>query len=401
MKKMMHIFLIACLFVPCLVWAQDDFNIWKKNFINQAIADKISSKTLDKYFTSATYLPKVIEADRKQPEFTLSFAKYMQRLVTPARVQKAKELQKEHRALLSKIEKKYNVPSNYLLAFWALETNFGQNKGDTPIVSALATLAYDERRSEFFTAQLLTMLHILQEQGIESPVGSWAGAFGHFQFMPSTFHQYAVDENADGVIDVSNDLTDAFGSAAHYLSKMGWQKNVRWGREVLLTNKEVFNHLDEKHPLSFWSNLGVLKTNHTKFEHSDDAIEAQLVLPQGAAGKAFLVYKNFNVIKRWNNSDFYALAVGVLADKIANYGSVNVEKIPQDQAFSRNQIKQVQKVLAEKGLYSAKIDGSLGKKTKNALKVFQKQHNLLPDGFLSEDLFMRIVQNNGKDKKDE
>lgn len=395
MKKIVCFLLNILFCFECFAASSISFNEWKKTFELQALKSNISQNTLDRYFANVVYLPDVIESDRRQPEFTLTFSNYMQKMITDTRIKQARQLWYEHHDLLTKTAQKYGVPVQYLLAFWGLETNFGKNKGQTPIVSALATLAYDERRSEFFTEQLLKMLHILQKQQIQAPNSSWAGAFGHFQFMPSTFWSYAVDENQDGKIDIYDDFEDAVGSAANYLAHMGWQRSVRWGRQVRLTDVKVSEHLNEYHSLSEWMQMGIVPMDGQKLV-SDTDMQAQLLLPQGAEGCAFLVYKNFNVIKKWNNSDFYALAVGVLADKIAGYDAFDVHKIKKDTAFNRAQIKSVQHSLAQQGFYQGKIDGSLGKKTKKALQEYQKQNQMLPDGFLSDTLFKMIVSNEGK-----
>ena len=392
MKKIVYFLSFLLFSFSCLAEQNDDFNLWKKNFINQSVSKGIYKSTLDKYFSNVSYLQAVIDSDRKQPEFTLSFANYMQRMVTPARVEQAKLLLSQKKALFDRIEKKYNVPANYLLAFWALETNFGKNKGNIPVLSALATLSFDKRRSEFFTEQLIAMLQILQKEQISEPLSSWAGAFGHFQFMPTTFRQYAADGNNDGKIDVYNDFPDALESAANYLSKMGWQKGVRWGRQVVVSSLPTFEKTGEKHPISYWTQNGVKKADNTDFKPEEYDIEAELILPQGKDGAAFLVYKNFKVIKRWNNSDFYALAIGVLADKIANYSTLNVDNLKKDRAFSRQEIISLQHALAKLGFYDGKADGVLGRKTKLSLKEYQKANGMLADSFLSENLFNQIME---------
>ncbi|MGN1090990.1 MAG: lytic murein transglycosylase [Alphaproteobacteria bacterium] len=390
MKKIVYFLCFLCACFSCFADTKNDFNDWKKEFKNQALKKGIFENTLNKYFSNIIYLQSVIDSDRRQPEFTLTFSAYMQKMATFSRAEKAKRLLSENRALFERIEKKYNVPANYLLAFWGLETNFGKNKGNIPILSALATLAFDERRSVFFTEQLIAMLQILQKEQIPEPLSSWAGAFGHFQFMPTTFQQYAKDGDNDNKIDVYNDFEDALESAANYLSKMGWQKGVRWGRHVIVSKPETFAENGKKHPISYWVEKGVQKADGTKFKPNEYAIEAELILPQGKEGACFLVYKNFYVIKKWNNSDFYAIAVGVLADKIAGYSTLNLNQLKKDKSFSRNQIKDLQYALTQLGFYDGKIDGMFGRKTKQSLKEYQKANKMTADAFLSEDLFNQI-----------
>ena len=363
----------------------DDFNAWKSSFYKRAQKQKISNEVLDKYLINANSLQKVIDADRTQPEFSYSFGNYMQRVVSDFRIEKGREMLQKHKKLLQKVEAKYGVPAHYLMAFWATESNFGAIKGQTNILDALATLSFDERRSEFFSEQLITLLKILQKEKIDVPVGSWAGAFGHFQFMPTTFYQYAVDFDGNGQRDILNSLEDAVGSAANYLNKIGWDKKQIWGRQVIIP-KGLYVKAGEKHPLFDWVKWGVKKANGRAFSANDATVEAELILPEGANGPAFLVYKNFDVIKRWNKSDFYALAIGVLADKIAEKTTHDVKKLEVLPDLSRDDIKCTQEILKKEKFYDSAVDGIMGSGTKKALKEYQKKHGMPADAFLSKEL---------------
>lgn len=383
---MNHYFVVFCmLFCAFEAIAATDFDSWKASFYKKAQKQNISNEVLDKYFVKTTFLPDVIESDRKQPEFTLSFGNYMQRIVSDFRIKKGREFLKEHRKFLQKIESKYGVPAHYLVAFWATETNFGEIKGKTDILNALATLSFDERRSEFFSEQLMTLLKILQKEKIDSPVGSWAGAFGHFQFMPTTFYQYAVDEDGNGQRDILNSFEDAIGSAANYLNKIGWKRGQSWGREVILSGN-LYLKAGEKHPLSDWVKWGVKRTDGKIYNPVDLPSKAELLLPEGMNGPAFLVYENFDVIKRWNKSDFYALAIGVLADKIAQKHTLDVKSLKVLPNLSKDDVKAVQQVLKKEKFYDGNIDGIMGSGTRKALKKYQTAHKLPADGFLSKEL---------------
>ncbi len=392
MKKMNRFFILFCLiFWGFSAWAETSFEQWKADFYKTAKAQNISTATLDKCLSNAKYLPKVIELDRKQPEFTSSFGQYMQRAVSNQRIVKARQMLKKHKTQLQKVESKYGVPAQYLLAFWAVETNFGAVKGNTDICNALSTLSFDERRREFFSEQLITLFKILEKENVDVPRASWAGAFGHFQFMPTTFYQYAVDGNDDGVRDIVSDFDDALASAANYLSKMGWQRGQVWGRQVVLPeNSDLYLKAGEKHTLKDWTLWGIHRTDGQAYQADELDMDARLLLPEGINGPAFLTYKNFDVMKRWNNSNFYALAVGVLADNVSWRATVDVDKLEVLPSLSRSDIIFVQKFLKDKNLYQGKLDGRMGKGSVEGLKLYQKSQKLPADGFLSKELLEKI-----------
>ncbi len=385
-----------CLVILCStpIQAEQGFELWKKQFAQEAVHQNVSLDVIENYVPQMVYLPQVIELDRKQPEFKLSFSNYIKRMVTAERVHKGQRLLKEKNEILSKVQAKYGVPPAYLLAFWGLETNFGQTKGKTDVLSALATLSYDERRSSFFTEQLIAALKILQKEKVNSPKGSWAGAFGHFQFMPTTFFQYAVDADGDGQRDIVNSFPDALASAANYLSRMGWNKNLIWGREVELPPDFWNTTFDktETYPLSFWKEQGILRMDGKEYQPDELNILAHLVLPSGSKGPVFLVYRNFEVIKRWNRSDFYALAIGILADKIAGKETSDIDSFETEDNLYKNDIIHAQEKLKNMGFYQGSIDGQFGSGTKKALLAYQKKYHLPQDGFLSKEVLEKILK---------
>ncbi|EDM46521.1 lytic murein transglycosylase [Marinobacter algicola] len=349
---------------------------------SQAIEAGVSSQTAGEVLAGAEYLERVIELDRRQPEFTTTFADYLNRRVNSDRVSRGRELLDQHEELLDRVTRKTGVPAPYLVAFWGLETNFGAYFGKMSVPSSLATLACDERRSQFFTEQLIAALRIIDEGAIpaEQMEGSWAGAMGHVQFMPTVFLRHAVDGDGDGKRDLWNSLPDAMMSAGHFLQDLGWDGDYRWGREVLLPQGFDYSLADGRRlPLEKWRALGV--TDAFGNNLANEPIEAALVVPAGHRGPAFLAYKNFNVIMGWNRSEFYAIAVGHLADRIAGAGKLQ-NPPPEDMpALSRDNILTLQKALNEQGFDTGKPDGILGPNTRSAIRGYQSKNGLVADGY--------------------
>ncbi len=332
-------------------------------------------------------MSRVIELDKKQPEFSQTFDNYFSKRVTDWRVKEGRRLLAENRELLNQLKDKYGVPPQYLMAFWGLETNFGSYKGKMPVLDSLATLACDPRRSGYFTGELMKALKLKEEYQFEASemVGSWAGAMGHTQFMPSAYTAYAVDGDGDGKADLWNSRADALTSAANFLQQLGWQRNERWGREVTLPDNFSYEYLGKRHEQALvkWAELGVMKNDGKPISTPD--MKAALYLPAGHTGPAFLGYKNFDVIMRWNRSTFYAIAVGHLADRINGGVSLTVAPPKQDN-LSRARVKQLQAKLNEKGFDVGKPDGVLGANSKSGLREFQRSAGLVADGFPSEKL---------------
>lgn len=372
--------------IPLLT--QKDFSNCLVEFTTKAKAAGISSKTIDNSLANAKLNMQVLQLDRKQPEFTTSFADYFNRRVTNQRVTQGRALLTKHRELLLRIEQQYGVPAPYLLAFWGLETNFGSYFGNIPVVDSLATLACDARRSAFFTTELINALRILDEGAIapNKMVGSWAGAMGNFQFMPSSFLQNAVDYDGDQKRDLWNSTPDALASAAKFLQHLGWQTNERWGREVKLPRDFPFLEagLKNSKAIDDWSKLGITRIDNTPLPQTE--INASLLVPSGHKGPAFLVYDNFNVIMRWNRSEFYAIAVGQLADQIAGGGKL-LQPPPEDAPrLHRDQVIALQEQLNQKGFNTGTPDGILGPGTRRAISEFQHQQGMIADGFPGEEV---------------
>lgn len=339
----------------------------------------------------ANQLERVVELDRSQPEFVQTFADYFNRRVTDYRVSKGRELLEEHQALLQRLTREYGVPAQYLVAFWGLETNFGSYLGKIPTLDSLTTLACDQRRSSFFTTQLFDALELVDQYqlDLEQMQGSWAGAIGHTQFMPSVYRRYGVDGDGDGKVDLWGSIPDALSSAANYLKGVGWETELRWGREVSLPGDFSYREtgIDNRKPLREWQRLGVRRVDGASLADVD--LDAALLVPSGAGGPKFLVYKNFDVIMRWNRSQFYALSVGHLADRISGAGALE-QQPPTSRGLASAEVEALQSRLKDLGFDPGEIDGQLGPATRRAIREYQHDAGRVADGFADQELLMGL-----------
>lgn len=372
--------------------AATDFESWLRDLRREAGEKGISEKTLDQALTGIAPIPRVLELDRKQPEFSRTLWGYLDLTITEKRIQQGRDLLVVHEQLLAETEKKYGVQPRFLVAFWGLETNFGSNLGGYPVISALATLAHDPRRSAFFRQELFHALTILDQGHISATdmMGSWAGAMGQVQFMPSTFVRFAVDGDNDGRRDIWGSLPDAFSSAANFLSSSGWEAGKSWGREVRLPEGFDLNLIDMKisNTLSQWRALGVRETDGYPLPLSRE--KASLLLPAGFDGPAFLVFKNYRTILNWNRSNLYAIAVGHLADRLTGGEPFVAPRPENDRPLHRNDVIQIQQLLAARGLQPGPADGIAGSMTKEAIREFQRTSRLPVDGYPSAGLLERL-----------
>lgn len=297
---------------------QLDFADWLKALRAEALSKGIRAETLDTALTGLRPIPRVVELDRRQPEFTLTFQQYMNRVVPASRVKKGRQKYSEHRELLEVIGKKYKVQPRFIVALWGIETDFGRVDGGFSVIRSLATLAFDGRRSKFFRGQLVRALRIVDQGHISSKAmrGSWAGAMGHFQFMPSSFETFAVDYDGDGKRDIWRNQADAFASAANYLSRSGWRDDQTWGRPVKLPENfdAALLGLKTKKSLPEWQKLGVRTPDGGNLPAR--ALSASIVQAGKKSGPTFLAYNNYRVTLKWNRSTFFAVAVGTLAERI-------------------------------------------------------------------------------------
>jgi membrane-bound lytic murein transglycosylase B len=381
------------LLVVLLAWAlgaaasaasrSPEFEACLTDLQRQARDAEVAEAIVAEVFPALEQQQRVIELDRKQPEFVQTFAQYFSARVTQQRIDQGRKLYARHGDFLRELSWKYGVPGQYLVAFWGLETNFGGYMGKMPTLDSLATLACDERRSEFFTTEFITALQLLERESLQPAQmrGSWAGAMGHTQFMPSAYIQYAVDGDGDGRIDLWQSTEDALASAANFLQQLGWESGLRWGREVTLPDDFPYERAgtDTKLSLEQWAGYGVLRGNGNLLPVAD--VEGSILVPAGARGPAFLVYPNFAVIMRWNRSESYALSVGHLADRIAGGGGL-YRKPPEGQKpLSREQTEEAQRRLNAAGYAAGPEDGIFGPATRTALSAFQRDIGVTADGF--------------------
>ncbi|WP_108460915.1 lytic murein transglycosylase [Devosia naphthalenivorans] len=352
----------------------------------------VSRSAFEAAFSGYSYLPKVMELTRKQPEFSQTVQQYVDRRVTAAQARKGQAMRAEWAQTLAGSEQRWGVQPELVLAIWGMETNFGGFMGGENTIHALATLTEGGYRANFFREELLTALRIVSDGHVSprSMVGSWAGAMGHTQFMPSSFMAYAVDYNGDGRKDIWNSVQDALGSTANYLNKHGWRPGETWGYEIKLPQGFDFARARqmERAPLSQWQAMGVQRVSGRPFPRHSDV--GRLYLPAGASGPAFLLLPNFDVIKRYNNSDSYALAVGHLADRILGGGSFATPWPAGDYALNKNQRAELQGLLNRAGFTVGSPDGVVGPKTRAAVLAYQTRVGLPADGHVSGRLLERL-----------
>jgi membrane-bound lytic murein transglycosylase B len=299
--------------------ASDSFEQWLAAFRQEAAAEGISAATLDQALDGLQPIPEVIERDRRQPEGRLSFRDYNRRVLSETRIERGRQLLLEHRALLKQVAGDYGVQPRFIVALWGIESSYGSFTGEFPVIAALATLAYEGRRAAFFRGELLRALRIV-DQGdvaVAAMTGSWAGAMGQSQFMPSSFLAYAVDYDGDGRRDIWGNPADIFASIANYLAKAGWNDRYTWGRQVQLPEAAGVTAagLEVVKPLTEWHALGIRRSNGGELPMV--ALDAALLQTDEGEGPAYLVYHNFRVLMAWNRSTYFALTVGELADLIS------------------------------------------------------------------------------------
>jgi membrane-bound lytic murein transglycosylase B len=304
-------------FSPALA-AGEKFDAWLQGVRKEGLARGIKQSTLDSALTGLQVIPRVVELDRKQPEFTLTFDQYMSRVVSARRVKKGRAKYRENRELLDEIGKRYGVQPRFIVALWGIETDFGRLTGGFKVVAALATLAFDGRRSAYFRKQLFNALTIIDQGHITAAkmMGSWAGAMGQSQFMPSSFLNFAVDYDGDGRRDIWTNRADVFASAANYLKQAGWRGDQTWGRAATLPADfdVALLGLKTRKRLSEWQRLGVRRADGGDLPARD--LRASLVRPKQGESPVYLVYDNYRAILKWNRAHLFATAVGTLADRV-------------------------------------------------------------------------------------
>jgi len=353
-----------------------------------SIKSGVSPRTVKSVLESVRPVERVKKADREQPEFFYTFRHYLDSHVTAARVERGRQVYRKHYKLLESIYLRYGIRPQYLIALWGMETNYGHYLGSVPVLDALATLACCQRRSKMFTREFVNALSIHETGAMDLTCvkGSWAGAMGHMQFLPSTYLDHAVDYDKDGRSDLFGSLPDALASSANYLRRIGWEGGQRWGREVLVPFKFGYSlaGLNTTKTVSEWRALGLRDAFGRPLPESD--IEGSLLLPMGYRGPAFLVYKNFHAIRKWNASLSFALAVGHLADRIAGMGELTAKHPEHVRLLSTAEVREIQDLLTQLGYESGEPDGVVGRQTRTAARAFQTKAGLPADGYPTHEL---------------
>jgi membrane-bound lytic murein transglycosylase B len=381
--------------------AEVPFPDWLETARQEALSRGISQATVTEVFAGLTPNPRVVELDNKQPEFSQTFWRYLDGAISEPRISKGRALMQQNAGLLRRLEAQYGVPGRYLVAFWGMESDFGHNMGDFSVVRSLATLAYDGRRSALFRGEMFDALTILDRREIDNAhmVGSWAGAMGQTQFMPSAFLKYAVDQDGDGRRNIWTSVPDALASVANYMKTVGWEAGRGWGREVRLPPRfdAALASLDTDatetvKPAAEWSALGVRRADGGALPATDGP--AALILPAGITGPAFLVSGNYRMILKYNHSTFYAVAVAYLADRLG--GAPPLTAPHQDsEPLRRDDVLALQRGLSALGLLPGTPDGIAGTATRQAVRAFQKANGLPPDGFIDANLIAAVRARGG------
>jgi len=373
--------------------APHDFAQWVAAFRADALAAGIDEATLQAAFDGVQELPQVVRLDRAQPEFTRTIWDYLDSAVSPQRVTRGQDKLLEVRAHAEAASARYGVPPEIIVAIWGVESNYGSYTGDTPTIDALATLAFEGRRAAWARGQLMAALRILQNGDItrERMRGSWAGAMGQTQFLPSNFLAYAVDADGDGRRDIWGSMADVTASTAHFLAREGWQRGQPWGVEVRLPPGYDLGRADERLRQASvqWAAEGVRSADGQPLP---DLPDAALLLPAGARGPAFLVGPNFRTLLRYNNATSYALGVGLLAQRIAGGPGVQAAWPRELQPLARSELRALQEALNARGFDSGTPDGVLGPATRGAIRNWQRSVGAPADGYPKKELLQRLQE---------
>lgn len=369
------------------------FERWKADFSQQAAQKGVSSSVLEHFKQQVRLYPDALRSDKDQAEFKKFLWQYLDSAISTTRVSNGREKYRQNTTILNRVARQTGVPAQIITAIWGMESSYGGYTGTVPIFNSMATLAYDGRRRVFFENELIAGLKLLANGDLPSlsVKGSWAGGLGMTQFIPTTYQRYAVDYNGDGRRNLWQ-VGDALASTGNYLSQMGWINGYRWGREVSLARGfDYFMANDPKRwkSLNDWGKLGVRSATGEALPQ--DNIQARLFVPAGQNGPKFLLYKNFDVIKRYNNSDAYALGVSLLSERIAGRPGL-VARWPQNAKKLRKQdVKAVQQILNKMGFDAGSVDGVFGNGTRRALQSYQAVNDMVADGFLSNELFRQLM----------
>ncbi len=358
------------------------FATWMTGFESRARAAGISNATMERARPHIRHLPETVALDRRQSEFGARIWEYLDNAVTQTRIAQGQQAMRQHAAALSRIEARFGVPPEVVVAIWGIESSYGANRGRTPTLATLATLAKDGRRGAFFEAELVAALRIVQAGDIApgAMIGSWAGAFGHTQFMPTSYLDYAVDFTGNGRRDLwSDDPGDSLASAANYLARRGWRRGEPWAVEVVLPEGGGLGLTGQRQNAEAWARAGFTPAAGGRLPGGT----ARLWLPGGARGPAFLAYGNYDVLKEYNISDAYVLALGHLSDRLRGAPPLRGQWPRSDRALSLAERMELQRRLNALGYDTAGIDGRLGPASVAAVQAWQRANGLPPDGYIN------------------
>lgn len=370
------------------------FSHWKKDFLQRLENAHFPSRLVADFNKQVSYYPEAINNDRSQAEFSKFLWEYLDSAVSTSRVVNGQQYYQQYAQLLAQVAKHTGVPAQIIVAIWGMETSYGHYTGEVPVFNSMATLAYEGRRRGFFEAELIAALKLVNRGDLPSLQikGSWAGGLGLTQFIPSTYARYAVDYDGDGKRNLWQ-VGDALASAGNYLAQMGWVPGYRWGREVQLPRGFDYflaNDTNRRKSLQEWAAMGVRDAQGKALPA--DWISARLFVPAGQFGPKFLLYENFDVIKRYNNSDAYALGVALLSERVAGRPGLVATWPKHAKRLSKTAIETLQRQLNRQGFDAGVVDGILGGKTRRALQAYQALNDLVADGFLTPALFEQITQ---------
>lgn len=388
--------MLLVLLSPDMALADKKFEAWIDGFYNYARTKGISKSVYKSAFKGITSPdPEILELTRYQPEFTQEMWMYFDPRVNDKSISKGREMKVKWSSWLGRIERRFGVDRHMLLAIWSMETSYGKAlekpKSLRNVFRSLATLAYaDKKRRKFARTQLIHALKIVQSGTMPAAklTGSWAGAMGHTQFIPSSYNAWAVDMDGDGRKDIWKSVPDALATAANLLRKNGWKTGKTWGYEVVIPSSVAKSRIGKTKTIAQWRKLGVKRANGKAFPRGGD--KAVLKRLAGARGPAFLLLRNFYILKRYNNADKYALAVGHLADRIAGYGEFSRDWPRKYPKMNEDDRMEIQRHLARIGLYDGKIDGAIGSGSRKAIRKVQQRYGMTPDGYASQKLLSRL-----------
>ena len=382
--------------------SQNNFQNCLANLRSQAVARGVSGSTYDRYTQNLNPDYSVIERLNYQPEFSTPIWDYLSGLVDEERVQLGRQKLQQHREVLNRVAATYGIPAETVVAVWGVESNFGDISGKYPLLQALGTLSCEGRRQSYFRGEFFTTMKLLQRGDVreEQLKGSWAGAFGHTQFMPSTYDELAVDFDGDGRRDLVSSIPDALASTANFLSKRGWQSGQPWGFEVKIPQGMSVSGEGRrnKKSLSSWINQGVVRADGSPLIQGNlsQSSQAGLLAPAGPSGPVFLVFKNFDAIYSYNAAESYALAIAHLSDRLQGKGSFTATWPTDDPGTSRAERREIQQFLLSRGYDIGAVDGLIGDKTRQAIRQEQQRLGLSPTGRAGQQILRAFRNENAK-----